>query len=196
MFLLLDNFDSFTYNLYDYLAQAGAKVKVVRNDTPLSIIKKQDYQGLIISPGPETPERAGSLMEVLAYYHHRIPIFGICLGHQAIASFFGSNLYKATPMHGKISQIHCQQNPLFAHTPPVFEAVRYNSWLADESANALDYIAHSEKGELMALAHKTLPIWGVQFHPEAALTQYGMTLIRNWLLSAHNLKNPVGIKPQ
>jgi anthranilate synthase component 2 len=190
MFLLLDNFDSFTYNLYDYLSRVGAEVQVLRNDVSLSEIKKQAYKGLVISPGPETPERAGNLMEVLAYYHTRVPILGICLGHQAIASFFGSGLYKASPMHGKISQILCKPNVIFSGIPSNFGAVRYNSWLADEESLVLDYIAHSEKGELMALVHQNLPIWGVQFHPEAALTEYGLRLIQNWLEAAKSYASP------
>ncbi len=181
MILVIDNFDSFTYNLVDYLNQLNITVEVQRNNAPLNELISDKYTGLVLSPGPGVPVNAGYLMEILDYYHTKIPILGICLGHQAIGEFFGGRLIKAKkPMHGKNSFIFHDGDRLFDHLPPKFRIVRYNSLLCDNINTNLQTIASSDTGEVMALKHKELPIYGLQFHPEAVLTQYGLEILRNW----------------
>lgn len=182
MILLLDNFDSFTYNLVDYFEQLGLECFVVRNDVAIEEITIRNYQALIISPGPETPLKSGNLMEVLAFYTGKIPILGICLGHQAIGVQFGAKLEKALkPMHGKISVIEHDEDVLFKAIPKVFKVVRYNSLLLNSIGGPLRIIATTEQNEVMAIAHNSLPIIGIQFHPEAALTEFGLQLLQNWI---------------
>lgn len=185
--LLLDNFDSFTYNLVDYLAQANISCDVRRNNEAFSAYKNNRYHGVMLSPGPEQPQKAGSLMEVLAYYAKRLPILGVCLGHQAIGELFGWQLTKAIkPMHGKVSNIRNAQSGIFTGLPHQFEVVRYHSLVLHEKANTpIIANAHSQQGEIMGLMHQELPIWGIQFHPEAVLTQHGHQLIRNWASTLH-----------
>nr|WP_155209346.1 aminodeoxychorismate/anthranilate synthase component II [Fulvivirga aurantia] len=180
--MLLDNFDSFTYNLVDYFEQLGIKCQVVRNDTDPDKIFEQPFDGLVISPGPEVPGKSGNLIQVLDYYHDKIPVLGICLGHQAIGEYFGGKIVKAQkPMHGKLSKTSLNTDGLFKHIPNTIQVVRYNSLLVDELPDSLKVIGKSETGEIMALRHNTLPLWGVQFHPEAALTEYGLEILKNWL---------------
>jgi len=183
MFLLLDNFDSFTYNLADYMAQCGAEFRVIRNDTPLAQIQQTDYQGIVLSPGPETPQKAGSLMQVIDYYASVKPILGICLGHQALGQYFGARLVRAAkPMHGKISYVYSESDEaLFTGIPASFAVVRYHSLILDTLPPCLEALAQTETNELMALRHKMLPIRAIQFHPEAALTEHGLKMINNWL---------------
>ena len=180
--LLIDNFDSFTYNLVDYLAQAGISCQVYRNNIPLEQYIGQDFSGVLLSPGPESPAKAGKLLQVLDYYQNRLPILGICLGHQAIGEFFGWKLAKAKrPMHGKISTISNNGTGIFQQVPPSFDVVRYHSLVLHAQPNSpLTATAHTLDGEIMGLAHQYKPIWGIQFHPEAALTQYGHEMIANW----------------
>jgi anthranilate synthase component 2 len=183
MLLLLDNYDSFTYNLKDYLEQLGAHVLVVRNDErTIAELNKLPIQGIVISPGPGKPEHSGVLMELISYYHTRIPMLGICLGHQAIGQFFGAKLDKAKePVHGKTSKIIVSDHPMFHNMPTTFKVCRYHSLLLKTPLpEPLDVTAHTEDGTIMAMAHKTLPIWGVQYHPEAILTENGLQLLRNW----------------
>lgn len=182
MLLLLDNFDSFTYNLADYLAQAGAECRVVRNDVPLSAITQHTYQAIVLSPGPATPEKAGCMMEVIAHYYQKIPILGICLGHQALGTFFGATLTTAArPMHGKISAMHCQPDALFNNIPVITSVVRYHSLVLKNISLPLETIALTSDNEVMAIRHSSLPIRGLQFHPEAFLTGCGLQMIKNWL---------------
>lgn len=184
MLLLLDNYDSFTYNLYDYLARLGLECQVFRNDISLEFLKKQPFVGLVLSPGAYTPKESNNLMQILDYYHDKIPVLGICLGHQAIGEFFGAKLVKAKrPMHGKLSLIDCQKDMLFKNLPQQFKVVRYNSLLielAKKPNSVLKVIAQTTNGEIMAIRHQTLPIWGLQFHPEAALTEYGLEMLGNF----------------
>lgn len=189
MILLLDNFDSFTYNLVDYFGQLDMPCHVVRNDVSLAAITQHTYEGIVLSPGPETPQKAGILMEVLAHYVGKLPILGICLGHQAIGQHFGMNLIKAErPMHGKVSTIFCQQDVLFTGLPSSFNIVRYHSLILENTTNSaipLIATAHTQKGEIMGIRHTKYPIHGIQFHPEAALTEHGLALLHNWLKAYH-----------
>lgn len=182
MVLLLDNFDSFTWNLADYVHRLGADCEVVQNDQPLEKIQQIPYQAIILSPGPQTPAKAGCLMDIIAHNYRRVPILGVCLGHQAIGEFFGAGLHKAqSPMHGKISRISCKPDYLFEGLPSQLQVVRYHSLLLRELPACLESIAETAEGELMALRHTSLPIRGVQFHPEAILTEGGLALLKNWL---------------
>ena len=182
MILLLDNYDSFTYNLVDYFAQLGTTCDVKRNTVPLSQIIVNDYSGLVISPGPEEPYKAGHLMEVLAYYIDKIPVLGICLGHQAIGQYYGASLVKASiPMHGKVSKITCEEHPLYFEIETKHDVVRYNSLLLKDVVTPLSVISQTMEGEVMAITHNELPVWGVQYHPEAALSEYGLKTLGNWV---------------
>lgn len=184
MVLLLDNYDSFTYNLQHYLALAGVKCDVKRNDEPsLTHDVLSKYDGIVLSPGPGIPQRAGKLMEIIAENFTK-PILGICLGHQAIGVHFGAVLGKATqPMHGKISSVVHQHHPMFNGIKiSNFDVVRYHSLALKSVPEHLEVISTAVKdAEIMAIAHKEFPVWGIQFHPEAALTQFGNQLISNWV---------------
>jgi anthranilate synthase component 2 len=184
--LLLDNFDSFTFTLADYLRQLGAKVLVYRNDTPLAIIQQLAFDGIVLSPGPGTPAQAGVMLAVIQAYHQHLPMLGVCLGHQALGEFFGATLVRASrPMHGKVSEIACVGNsPLFEEVPPMFAVTRYHSLVLQQPLPAsLVALAHTTgpTPELMAFSHRILPLWGVQFHPEALLTEHGQAILGNWL---------------
>jgi anthranilate synthase component 2 len=182
LLLLLDNFDSFTYNLRDYFQQLGQEVLVLRNDVSLAEIQKYNFEGIILSPGPGKPEDAGVLMEVIKHYHNKLPILGICLGHQALGEFFGAKLEKAVkPMHGKISEISCVNEALFQDLPTEMPVTRYHSLLLTNLPETLKPLAHTKEGELMAFRHVEHPVFAVQFHPEALLTTYGLDILRNWL---------------
>lgn len=185
MILLIDNYDSFTYILQDYLAQLGQSVVVYRNDeieVPEAVALAPD--ALVLSPGPERPERAGNLMPLLAAFCGRTPVLGVCLGHQAIGLHFGAQLVGAKRiMHGCTSEVHHGEHPLFQNIPSPFTAMRYHSLLLTGlEATPLQVIAWTKQQEVMAVAHPQLNICGVQFHPESILTPYGLTLLRNWLV--------------
>ena len=183
MLLLIDNFDSFSYILADSIRQTGAELKIVRNDVALAVLLEEEYNGIILSPGPGIPENAGNLMEVLDYYHDKLPILGICLGHQAIGQFFGAKLVKSSkPVHGKLSEvIQVKAHAILQGFPEAFEVTRYHSLELEELPSDLEVILTTSQGEIMALAHTLLPIIGVQYHPEAYLTDMGLELIRNWV---------------
>jgi anthranilate synthase/aminodeoxychorismate synthase-like glutamine amidotransferase len=180
--LLLDSFDSFTYMLVDYLRQAGAECDVRRNDAPLGTFMHEPYDGVILSPGPGTPTEAGCLLDVVRHYHTRLPMLGVCLGQQAIGQFFGATLTKSPrPMHGKVSTIQADTTDgLFQNLPARFGVTRYHSLTLSSLPPTLKAIATTDSGEVMAIRHRSLPIWGVQFHPEAALTEGGLTMLRNF----------------
>lgn len=181
--LVLDNFDSFTYTLVDYLRQAGANCTVVRNNMPLESITAQAYDGVVLSPGPGAPRQAGQLMAVIEYYHTRLPMLGVCLGQQALGEFFGAQLGLATrPMHGKVSAIRVDtRDALFQNMPNRFNITRYHSLVLQTLPAGLLPLAYTAAGEVMAIRHRTRPLWGVQFHPEAVLTEYGLALLSNWI---------------
>jgi anthranilate synthase component 2 len=180
--LLLDNYDSFTYNLADYLLQLGTEIKIYRNDDPMTEIIRDEYTGVIFSPGPGRPETSGNLNRLIAYYENRLPMLGICLGHQAIGQYFGAGLVRAQkPMHGKRSLISVMDDYIFTSLPRKFQVVRYHSLVLQHTAGAIESIAFSAEGEIMAIRHAEKNIRGVQFHPEAVLTEYGMVILRNWI---------------
>ncbi len=181
--LLIDNFDSFTYMLKDYIEQAGADCEVVRNDVSLANINLKNYEALIISPGPGTPEQAGNTMEILREAIHTMPILGVCLGHQAIGVYFGATLEKGIkPMHGKISKLMHDDDDFFMDIPINFEATRYHSLVLRNLPKELIAIAIStDDREVMAIKHAHLPIYGVQFHPESCLSEGGLMMVQNFL---------------
>lgn len=181
MILLLDNFDSFTYNLVDYLNQLDLQVDVKRNDISIDSLKMNQYSGLVISPGPGIPSKAGNTLKVIGHFYDKIPILGICLGHQAIAEFFHGEISHAEkPMHGKISAINHDGDLLFHNIPPVFDVVRYHSLVCSRLPGTMKEIAKTKEGEVMAIRHLTYNTYGVQFHPEAVLSEYGLEILKNW----------------
>jgi anthranilate synthase/aminodeoxychorismate synthase-like glutamine amidotransferase len=191
--LLIDNYDSFTYNLCDYVQQCGALCRVIRNDdAELSLILaakdadlRNNWDAVLLSPGPKTPQEAGFLSAAVAFFiEKKIPIFGVCLGFQAIGQYFGASLIRAPqPRHGKTSPIIHTKTGLFQHITQYTEVMRYHSLILENVANTpLIVTAHStDDGCIMAFRHISLPILGVQFHPESILTGEGLMMIRNWL---------------
>ncbi len=183
MLLLIDSFDSFSHMLADTLRQTGQELAVVRNDTTLAHIKKLDFNGLILSPGPGKPDQAGNLLEILAYYYDKIPVLGVCLGHQAIGEFFGATLVKNhVPVHGKVHRVRKSQiHSYTADLPQYFQVTRYHSLQLTGLPDCLEVLLETDSGEIMAIAHKQLPILGIQYHPEAYLTEYGLDLLKTWV---------------
>lgn len=184
MWVLIDNYDSFTHILHHYLLQTGRACVVYRNDA-LSLQDLIDLSPsrLIISPGPETPLQAGISMDALRYFHDKIPVLGVCLGHQAIGMHFGASLQPTPyPMHGKTSHISHSEHALFAGLGASFEVMRYHSLVLNDVESAgLDVIATAaDDHTIQAIAHRTFPCIGVQFHPESVGTPAGQTLLRNW----------------
>ncbi len=182
--LLIDNYDSFTYNLKDYLLQLGAEVRVERNDTlPLEDYFELSCDAIVLSPGPQRPENAGHLMRILAYYHDKKPILGICLGHQALGLYFGAIVKRASlPVHGKTSTLNHRGHQLFVGLPATFEVMRYHSLVVENlEKTPLKVIATTTQGEVMAFSHATFPIIGLQFHPESILTEFGLEMMKNWM---------------
>jgi len=183
MVLLLDNYDSFTYNLYDYILQCGQECRVVRNDEmTIEEIERLDFSSAVISPGPKTPKEAGITMAFIEKFYRLKPILGICLGNQAVGEFFGAKLERAQkPMHGKTSVISHTGHYIFDNLPTQFEAMRYHSLILTGVEKAgLNVIASTGTGEIMGIAHAQLPVAGVQFHPESILTPNGLQMLRNW----------------
>ncbi|WP_145142628.1 aminodeoxychorismate/anthranilate synthase component II [Paenibacillus sp. Y412MC10] len=185
MILVIDNYDSFTYNLVQYLGELGQEVKVYRNDEiTVSGIEELAPDHILISPGPCTPNEAGISLETIEYFKGKIPIFGVCLGHQAIGQAFGGNVIRAERlMHGKTSPIHHHGTSVFEGLPSPFTATRYHSLLVERDSlpDCLEITAETEEGEIMGLRHKEYPIEGVQFHPESIITDYGHQILRNFL---------------
>ena len=178
---LIDNYDSFTYNLYDYICRLGAECDVYRNDK-LELNQLSDYEALVLSPGPKRPSDAGQLMDIIASYHNYKPILGICLGHQALGEFFGAKLVNSkVPVHGKTSLIKHTEKDIFKEIENPMQVMRYHSLLLKELPESLDPFAFTDDDELMAFRHKSKAIWGLQFHPESILTPSGLKLLQNWL---------------
>ena len=185
MILVLDNYDSFTYNLVQYLGELGAEMRVGRNDTlGVEDVERLQPEGIVISPGPGTPDSAGISLELIRRFHETTPILGVCLGHQAIGQAFGGTVARARKqMHGKTSRITHDGKGVFAGLEPGFEATRYHSLVVLESSfpAELEISARAEDGEIMGLRHRRFPVEGVQFHPESILTAHGKALLKNFL---------------
>jgi anthranilate synthase/aminodeoxychorismate synthase-like glutamine amidotransferase len=185
MVLLIDNYDSFTYNLAQYFGELGCKLLVKRNDEiSLDEIAALAPERICISPGPCTPRQAGISKEVVLRFGHQVPTLGVCLGHQCIAEAYGGNVVRAERLvHGKSSMIRHNGSLLFSDLPNPFEAGRYHSLVVDRSEfpTCLEIIAESDEGEIMALRHREFPVQGVQFHPESVLTRDGKKILANFL---------------
>lgn len=184
--ILIDNYDSFTYNIVQYLEELGVEPKIFENDkVTIDELKSLDFDSIIISPGAGNPDTAGISMAVLEEFYKTKKILGICLGHQCIAKFFGANIAKSkNPTHGKTSKIFvCENLKLFKNLPKSFDVTRYHSLEVEKSSmpSNLKITAETQDGTIMALEHNALPIYGVQFHPEAILTQYGHELLKNFI---------------
>ncbi len=183
MWVLIDNYDSFTWILQHYLLQTGHECAVYRNDE-ISLEQLIDIapERLVISPGPETPLQAGITMQAIDHFHSRIPILGVCLGHQALGMYFGAKLvHTPYPMHGKTSEITHNSHALFKGIPSAYTVMRYHSLAVQDFENTgLQATAHTSDGVVMALAHDHFRCTGVQFHPESVGTEYGLQLLKNW----------------
>ena len=183
--LVVDNYDSFVFNLVQYLAQLGAECTVVRNDQ-VEASDAAKYDGVLISPGPGTPAKAGVSIAMIKYCaENSIPLFGVCLGHQAIAEAFGATVSRAPELlHGKTSQVHHTGVGVMATLPTPFTATRYHSLAVevDTVPEVLEVTSSTDSGVIMSLRHKSLPIEGVQFHPESVLTEHGHLMLANWLV--------------
>ena len=199
--LVIDNYDSFVFNLVQYLAQLGAECTVVRNDEVEASAAAQ-YDGVLISPGPGTPDKAGVSIAMIKYCaENKIPLFGVCLGHQAIGEAFGATVSRAPELlHGKTSQVIHQCKGVYANLPSPFTATRYHSLAVERDTvpEVLEITGATESGVVMSLRHKTLPIEGVQFHPESVLTEHGHQMLANWLVVCGDKDAPqraVGLSP-
>jgi anthranilate synthase/aminodeoxychorismate synthase-like glutamine amidotransferase len=183
--LVIDNYDSFTYNIVQYLGQLGVEMRVFRNDeiTPAAAERLKPDR-IVISPGPATPTEAGVSLDMFKTFGGKIPIFGVCLGHQALGQYYGGKVVRAGRlMHGKLSPVKHTNTDVFAGLPNPFQATRYHSLLVERATlpDCLEVTADTAEGEIMGLRHKQFPIWGVQFHPESIATQDGMRFFKNFL---------------
>jgi anthranilate synthase component 2 len=183
--LLIDNYDSFTFNLYHYISSLGFKVDVVRNDKiTVREIKKNNYNKIVISPGPGNPNQSGNCINILKSLHKEIPFLGVCLGHQIIGQVFGSKIVQAKKlMHGKISKIKSKKIGILKNLPTTFEATRYHSLIIDKKtlSENLEITAETDDGLIMGVQHKQYNIHGVQFHPESIKTKFGMKILKNFV---------------
>jgi anthranilate synthase/aminodeoxychorismate synthase-like glutamine amidotransferase len=185
MLLVIDNYDSFTFNLVQYFGQLGVEQRVVRNDR-LSVDEALalDPDRVLISPGPCSPNEAGASLRMIEAFAGKKPIFGVCLGHQCVGQHFGGRVVRADRlMHGKTSPIHHRGTDVFRGLPDPFDATRYHSLIIERSSipDCLEVTAETAEGEIMGIRHKSLPVWGVQFHPESIATQHGMDMLKNFL---------------
>ena len=185
MLLMVDNYDSFTYNLVQYFGELGEAMKVARNDEiSLEDVERLAPKGIVISPGPCTPNEAGISLPLIERFAGKVPILGVCLGHQAIGQAFGGRVIHARQlMHGKVSAIHHSGVGVFRGLPSPFNATRYHSLAVERSTlpSTMEVTAWTDDGEIMGLRHRTLAIEGVQFHPESILTEHGHALLRNFV---------------
>lgn len=185
MILVIDNYDSFTYNIVQQMGEFGAALRVVRNDQiTLDQIRALNPARIVISPGPGTPDDGGVSLDVIRELGSQTPILGVCLGHQCIGQAYGGVVTRAGRlMHGKTSMIYHRDDPLFSGVPSPFEATRYHSLIVEEDSlpDSLMVTAFTDQGEIMALRHKQFPVVGVQFHPESILTAYGPRILRNFI---------------
>jgi para-aminobenzoate synthetase component 2 len=199
--LVIDNYDSFVFNLVQYLAQLGAECTVVRNDE-VEASEASKYDGVLISPGPGTPDKAGVSIAMINYCaENSIPLFGVCLGHQAIGEAFGATVSRAPELlHGKTSQVIHNGTGVLSNLPSPFTATRYHSLAVERQTvpEVLEITGSTDSGVVMSLRHKTLPIQGVQFHPESVLTEHGHLMLANWLVTCGDSGAPqraVGLSP-
>ena len=194
MILLIDNYDSFTFNLVQFLGDLGAGCEVWRNDAvSVAEVLARAPEAIVLSPGPCTPNEAGICLDLIATAAGRVPILGVCLGHQAIGQAFGGNVIRApTPMHGKVSAIQHGQSDIFAGLPSPFNATRYHSLIVERDTlpETLTPTAFTEDGLIMGLRHRTLPIFGVQFHPESIASEHGHAILGNFLGVARGRNAP------
>lgn len=182
--MLIDNFDSFTYNLYHYLQVAGVHCRVLRNNEDGLLEEVDKTDGVVISPGPGIPAQAGRIMEVIKRFHQSKKILGICLGHQALGEFFGCRLSQMDyPLHGKTSEVVLAEDPLFEGIPQRVEVCHYHSLILEQIPKEIHILAQSEKQQVMAIKHSVYPSYGLQFHPEAILTRHGLQMVINWVRS-------------
>jgi anthranilate synthase component 2 len=185
MLLMIDNYDSFTYNLVQYLRELGEEVEVYRHDKiSLEEIEKLAPARLVVSPGPCTPNEAGISVDVIKSFAGKLPILGVCLGHQSIGQAFGGKVVRADRlMHGKTSPVFHDNRELFVGLPDPFDATRYHSLIVERSSlpDCLEITAWTAEGEIMGMRHRDLPVWGMQFHPESILTVSGMDMLKNFL---------------
>ncbi len=196
MILLIDNYDSFTYNLYQYLSELGARVEVARNDeVTVEEVEALRPEKVVISPGPCTPREAGICLELIRRLGPQVPILGVCLGHQCIGEAFGGRVVRADELyHGKTSLIYHDGRGIFRGVPSPFRAIRYHSLVvAPEGLPAcLEVTARTERGLIMGLRHRRFPVEGVQFHPESIMTEHGKTLLRNFLAYRQEVRDDSG----
>ncbi|MDH3257105.1 MAG: aminodeoxychorismate/anthranilate synthase component II [Nitrospinota bacterium] len=197
MILMIDNYDSFTYNLVQYMGELGAELEVYRNDQiSIDEIERQAPEKIVISPGPCTPSKAGISKEVIKHFAGKIPLLGVCLGHQSVVEAFGGEIIKAKKlMHGKTSMIQHDNKTIFKNLPNPFEATRYHSLVVNRSTlpDCFEISAESDDGEIMGIRHKELAVEGVQFHPESILTVHGKDLLKNFIdLPAEKVKEHEG----
>lgn len=189
MLLMIDNYDSFTYNLVQYLGELGEEVMVIRNDEiTLEAVQQLNPAGVVISPGPCTPDEAGISMDLIKRFSGKVPILGVCLGHQSIGQAFGGRIVHAKKvMHGKTSPVFHDGKGIFQGMPNPFTATRYHSLVIERSSipDCLEISAWTEDGEIMGVRHRTLPVEGVQFHPESVLSEHGHQLLGNFLQGNH-----------
>jgi anthranilate synthase component 2 len=187
--LLIDNYDSFTYNLFHYLGELGEEVTVIRNDemsTPQALSMRPS--AIVLSPGPCDPDRAGICLDVIGEAAGRVPILGVCLGHQAIGQAYGGHIVRTAPMHGKLSRIHHTGDSVFRGLEDGFQATRYHSLIIERSTLPADLVvtAETDDGIIMGVKHKTHPVHGVQFHPESIASEHGHALLQNFLRLARS----------
>ena len=187
--LMIDNYDSFTYNIVQYFGELGADVTVVRNDEitldeVIALVAEKGIERIVISPGPSSPKEAGISVAAIEYFAGKLPVLGVCLGHQSIGAAFGGDIIRAgQQMHGKTSVISTDQKGVFADLPQQFTVNRYHSLVIDKATlpDCLEITATSEDGEIQGVRHKTLAVEGVQFHPESILTEHGHAMLKNFL---------------
>ncbi len=196
MILLIDNYDSFTYNLYQYLSELGARVEVARNDeVTVEEVEALRPEKVVISPGPCTPREAGISLEVVRRLGPRVPILGVCLGHQCIGEAFGGRVVRADELyHGKTSLIYHDGRGVFRGVPNPFRAIRYHSLVVapDGLPACLEVTARTERGLIMGLRHRQFPVEGVQFHPESVMTEYGKAILKNFLTCRQEVRDDSG----
>lgn len=194
MLLVIDNYDSFTYNLVQYFGELGAEIQVFRNDEiTLEAVRALRPSHIVISPGPGNPDDGGVSQEIIRELGPTTPILGVCLGHQCIGQVFGGRVVRAPRlMHGKVSQVYHDGRGLFADLPSPFTATRYHSLIVEDIPDCLEVTAHTAEEEVMGLRHRDYPIVGVQFHPESILTEYGKEMLQNFLGIGHADREGVG----